>query len=84
MPAPTPRTDALIPSQSFVDETRLFDREWFVPLLDHARSLERSLAAAQAALRLVLNYPGVTEHVGSIITDIAQEALTPQEGERDD
>jgi hypothetical protein len=46
--------------------------------------LERSLAAAQAALRLVLDYPGVTEHVGSIITDIAQEALTPQEGERDD
>jgi hypothetical protein len=46
--------------------------------------LKRSLAAAQAALRLVLDYPGVTEHVGSIITDIAQEALAPQEGERDD
>lgn len=41
----TPRTDALIPSQSFVDQTRLFDREWFIPLLDHARQLERELAA---------------------------------------
>jgi hypothetical protein len=46
-PQATPRTDALIPSQSFVDETRLFDREWFVPLLEHARSLERALAAAE-------------------------------------
>jgi hypothetical protein len=43
----TPRTDALIPSQSFVDQTRLFDREWFIPLLDLARQLERELALSK-------------------------------------
>lgn len=46
----TPRTDALIPSQSFVDQTRLFDREWFCPLLDLSRTLERENAALREKL----------------------------------
>lgn len=39
----TPRTDAVLPSQSFIDETRLFDRHYYLPLIEHARQLEREL-----------------------------------------
>ena len=46
----TPETDALIPSQTFVDQTRLFDREYFIPLLDKSRSLETRLRQAEADL----------------------------------
>lgn len=35
-------------SQSFVDETRLFDRCHFIPLLEHARQLERENADLRA------------------------------------
>ena len=51
--ADTPKTDALIVSQSFVDETRLFDRCHYIPLLDLARALERSNASLLETLGLV-------------------------------
>lgn len=44
---PTPRTDGVLPSQSFIDETRLFDRHYYLPLIDLARQLERELAEAK-------------------------------------
>ena len=39
----TPETDAIVPSASFIRETRLFDMSYYLPLLDHARSLELRL-----------------------------------------
>lgn len=45
----TPRTDGVLPSQSFIDETRLFDRHYYLPLIELARNLERELAAMQIA-----------------------------------
>lgn len=48
----TPRTDLMIVSQSFVDETRMFDRHYYVLLLEHARQLERELFAAKSEVAL--------------------------------
>jgi hypothetical protein len=47
---PTPITDALVPSESFIRETRLFDRSYYLPLLDHARDLERQQDELREAL----------------------------------
>lgn len=46
----TPRTDGVLPSQSFIDETRLFDRHYYLPLIEHARQLERDLATERETM----------------------------------
>lgn len=93
---PTPLTDALIARWYEYDATTmpLTQRTKIDQALSHARSLERSLAAAQAeneAFRRALQRIAITDdedcaHVdeAKVMTRIASRALAPQEGERDD